>query len=113
MSYERYETVDGQRYATWKDVQKAIIDYWTQYIYRMKDVLNVEHHIPNWQSIKEDIADDWEYDVDEDFNHYNQEEWLNEIYTEIKPVIQRWLNRLLNDTEIDYSDYVNNFWNEN
>ena len=111
MENERYETVDGQRYATWMDVQKVIIDDWKQTIHNMKNVANFEYHIPNWQSIKEDIADNWEFDVDEDFDHYNQEEWLNQIYVAIKPTIQGWLNRLVK--EYGRLDYVDNFWNEN
>lgn len=38
MENERYETVDGQRYATWMDVQKVIIDDWKQTIYNMKNM---------------------------------------------------------------------------
>lgn len=111
MSDERYETVDGQRYATWKEVQDKIKNDWLEYLDEIQFDVDVDNRIPNWQYIKESISLDDEYDVEEEFT-YNLVDWLNEIYIAVKPIVEDWLNKLLNNTEVDYSDYVNNFWNE-
>lgn len=112
MSDEIFKTIDGQTYDTWKEVQEKIKNDWVEYLDELQGVANLEYHIPNWQSVKELIANDDEYDVEEEFT-YNLNDWLNEIYTALKPIIQDWLNKLLEDKEFDYSDYVKDFWNEN
>lgn len=108
MSNENYE------FETWEEAKGAIIESWINQIDDiMSNCAHLEFIYPNSQAVKNMIATDDEYtdDVKEDFN-YDLDEWVNEIFEAIKPTIEYWLNKLLEDKEIDYTEYVNNFWNE-
>jgi len=99
-------------FEAWKDVQDREVEYWHERLFNeMKNVANADVLIGNWENVKSYVNGNTEdSNVKEEFT-FDNEEWLNEIYVQIKPYFERWLEELSKDTEIDYSDYIKNFWN--
>ena len=99
-------------FETWKEVQDSEVEYWYYRLFsELKNVANVDAHIGNWEHVKAHVRGNTEdTNVKEDFDDYNEEEWLEEIYIQIKPYFVEWLDTLLQDNEWDYYEYVNNFW---
>lgn len=100
-------------FKTWKEVQKVEIEYWWEKLNsELKGIANVWDFIENWQDVK-DIVDKntSDLDVEEEFA-FDSEVWIQEILEGIKPYFESWLEKLSKDKEIDYSDYVENFWTD-
>lgn len=98
-------------FETWKEVQENEVEYWYIRLFcELRNVANADAHIGNWKNVKDTIrGNTYDVDVKEEFT-YEEEKWIDEICVRIKPYFEKWLEKLVNDTEIDYSDYVETFW---
>lgn len=100
-------------FETWKEVQDNEVDYWwIRLNEELKNVANVNDFIENWQDVKDQVDNNTcGYCVHEEF-HFNNDEWLEEIYVQIKPLFKVWLRSLYNCSEIDYKLYISEFWSD-
>lgn len=105
------DTKKEHDFLTWKDVQESEIEYWQEEVSYLKKCANIEEKIDNWEYVKDAIRFNTDgLDVEEEF-YYDEDKWIEEIAEQVKPYFVKLLKNLETDEELDYSDYILNFWN--
>jgi hypothetical protein len=101
-------------YETWDEVRNAIVEHFWIETSEFKKIANPENFYKNWQEVKEYIDSDSEdVSVKEEFV-YPLDEWLEEIYKEVKPMFEKLLDYYKKSKNSDlYQDYIDDFWEEN
>ena len=100
-------------YETWDEVRNDIVKTFTDEISNLRKIVNPEDVYKNWDAVK-DYIDSGSEDVSvkEEFV-YPLDEWLEDIYKEVKPMFEKLLDYYKNSKNSDwYQDYIDDFWKE-
>lgn len=105
-------------FSNWNEVLDMEVQNLHETLSNLKDVANIEDFIPSYNALLDQIDADtegyteWE-EVGETFK-YSQSDWMCEIDTRIRPIMEEWFESFCEKaekSEIDYSEYIANFWN--